>query len=236
MFCKKCDVYDPYECYEDSFICLYSCQCHFLSEPWMLSADYDFIHISSGSPRVRHRGRSRDGGVVSGYLSLPDRLAMHAAQNRAAGPALRLRRWVLSVVKEERLEIWPVKRKPDTALLRAHISYSAKPGPVNGGEALEEWETDRDSYQTDTLDEEKEEWQLYASLCFTSVYSEKNDKKKLKTTQFACIYCTPSNAGPTARQAVNILSLKMVLQCSQYLCGDEISAKAVPTLPNRPGG
>ena len=29
--------------------------------------------------------RSGSGGVVSGYLSPPDRLAMHAAQNRAAG-------------------------------------------------------------------------------------------------------------------------------------------------------
>lgn len=53
---------------------------------------------------------------------------MHAAQNRAAGLALRLGQRVLSVVKEEQAEICPVKLKPDTALLRACISYSAKPG------------------------------------------------------------------------------------------------------------
>lgn len=189
MFCKRDDVYDTYERCKGSYIYLYSCQCHFLSEPWMNSADYDFIHISSGSPHVRHRGSSgsRDGGVVSGYLSLPDRLAMHAAQNRAAGPALRLRRWVLSVVKEEQAEIWPVKLKPDTALLRARISYSAKPGPVNGGEALEEWETDRDSYQIDKLDEEEKHWQLYASCYIASVLERKMIKDKKKATKTALL-------------------------------------------------
>lgn len=50
------------------------------------------------------------------HLSLLDRLAMHATQNSAAGLALRLG------------QICPVKLKPDTALLRAHISYSAKSG------------------------------------------------------------------------------------------------------------
>lgn len=50
-----------------------------------------FIIPAALSPRVRHRDSSSSiGGVVSGYLSLPDRLAMHAAQNRAAGLALRL--------------------------------------------------------------------------------------------------------------------------------------------------
>lgn len=46
---------------------------------------------------------------MSGYLSPPDRLAMRAAQNRAAGLALRLGRRVLSVVREEQAEICPVK-------------------------------------------------------------------------------------------------------------------------------
>ena len=66
---------------------------------------------------------------------------MRAAQNRAAGLALRLGQWVLSVVKEEQAEICPVKLKPDTALLRACISYSAKPGLW---EAPEERGTERE--------------------------------------------------------------------------------------------
>lgn len=105
------------------FICRYSCRSPFLTEPGINSVDS--IQLS---PPVRHRGSSSSsGGVVSGYLSRPDRLAMHAAQNRAAGLALRLGRRVLSVVREEQAEICPVKPKPDTALLRARISYSAKP-------------------------------------------------------------------------------------------------------------
>lgn len=117
-----------------------------------------FIIPAALSPRVRHRDSSSSiGGVVSGYLSLPDRLAMHAAQNRAAGLALRLGQWVLSVVKEEQAEICPVKLKPDTALLRACISYSAKP---ELWEAPGEWGTEGEAAAgRRNLDGERD-WQL----------------------------------------------------------------------------
>lgn len=98
----------------------YTSQSHFLTEHALTCLLTFFITPAALSVRTSPRQRQ--------HLSLLDRLAMHATQNSAAGLALRLGQWVLSVVEVEQAQICPVKLKPDTALLRARISYSVMSG------------------------------------------------------------------------------------------------------------
>lgn len=83
-----------------------------------------FIFLAALSPC--HIGCSSFHDAVSGYQTLPDRLAKHEAQNREAALALRLKQWVKSVLKDELAALCTVKLKPCTILVRACISHSAK--------------------------------------------------------------------------------------------------------------